>query len=455
MSTTNEVRTPDRSAEMAVSLFERGAPYHAVPYLAEAIRGFPERYEYRRMMCEALVAAGQYEAAVRWLDMLLAGAPNDLELLGLKGLSLERLGRSGDALALLWPLVEAGATNQTILYSAALAARQHPGDLQRYYDALVVPWASCASGPSRGRSTFALADLLDRMGRYDEAFRLYRMANDESQAPYDLDGFESSVEASLRLFRGDRPTSVPGGCTDDRPVFICGMPRSGTSIVEQVLTSHSAVHGVGETPALSGAISQKLGGPESNLRIWDWPEHCASMTDAERETMAQTYVQGLGAVPETARRVTDKTPANVNFLGLIAEILPHARVVICERDRMDTGWSCYRTGFNQFQRFSSRLDWIAHRLDHTARLADHAVEKLPLATYRLSFEAFVASPETEIPKLVDFCGLKMEEACLSPEQNDRLVHTASYAQVRRRINRSGVGRYRPYEAWLEPLRMPR
>ena len=223
------------------------------------------------------------------------------------------------------------------------------------------------------------------------------------------------------------------GCQSERPVFIVGMHRSGSSLVEQILASHPLVHGAGERRHMA-RIAATLG----------------SETEPDRlEALGETYV---GALPDHgATRVIDKTPGNFERLGLIRLILPKARIIHCHRDPLDSCLSCFKTLFQEGNGYSYDLAELGHYYRSYQRLMDHWREVLPGDVLDVAYEDVVEDLETMARRLVEFCGLPWDDACLEFHETDRPVQTASAAQVRKPIYKTAVGRWRRYESHLNAL----
>ncbi len=225
-------------------------------------------------------------------------------------------------------------------------------------------------------------------------------------------------------------------------MLIVGMPRSGTTLVEQILASHPAVFGAGELPHL-GRIATAGTAP--------YLDFMATLDRAESRRLAARYLDRLHDFSADVRRVTDKMPDNYLLLGMVAVLLPRARVIDCRRDPLDTCLSCYFQHFSRGHDFTNSLaDLAAYYLAYR-RLMAHWREVLPLPILELRYENVIADLEGEARRLVEFCGLEWDEACLAFHENARPVHTASNVQVRQRLFTTSVERWRRYECHLGPL----
>jgi Sulfotransferase family len=237
------------------------------------------------------------------------------------------------------------------------------------------------------------------------------------------------------------------------PVFIVGMPRSGTTLTEQILAAHPEVFGAGELPALQRVVGLV---PAMTGKAAPWPECAARLGQGGVDTLAARYLSEVTRLAPGAARITDKMPQNFLSLGLVALLFPEARVIHCTRDPVDTCLSCYFQGFTQGHGYAFDLATLGAYYRHYRRLMDHwnAVLDIPvidMPVMEMRYEAMVADQEAESRRLVDFAGLDWDDACLRFFASDRLAHTASYDQVRRPVYKGSVGRWRRYAAHLGPL----
>lgn len=298
---------------------------------------------------------------------------------------------------------------------------------------------------------FALGKLLDDAERFDEAFARYHAANTLFRAMQGAAGqrFDSAVlTANIdRTIAASSPTDLAtlaeGGVTSDLPVFIVGMPRSGTSLVEQIVASHHSVFGAGELRDI-GRIAAEILGPKADASWEGWDAAAA-------RRLATAHLAKLGRLGNGAARVIDKMPDNIFLLGRIAALFTGARVIFCRRDPRDTCLSCYFSLFGAQNLFSYDLADCGHRFRETDRLTTHWQKVLPLPMLTVDYEKLVGDLERESRLLVDFLGLDWDPACLDFHRTERTVVTASSWQVRQPVYQRSVGRWRNYERHLGPL----
>lgn len=299
---------------------------------------------------------------------------------------------------------------------------------------------------------FAAGGLYEGMQEYDKAFRCYRAGNELYPKRFDREAHAGSTDELMQAFSAATLRARRGhcGCQDATPVFILGMPRSGTSLVEQVIARHPKAVGCGELTILPGFISDlRARLPEGAT----YPACLGAMTDEELTGMGDKYVEQLRrAAGSDALRATDKLPANYFHIGLINLILPNARIIHCQRHPMDTCFSIYATQLSPLHAYANdQIDLsVAYREYH--RLMEHwqQVSYIPILSVR--YEAMVDNLEAQARKIMDHLEIEWDDACLRFHEAKRVVGTASEDQVRRPIYRSSVERYRHFEAHLVRLR---
>lgn len=348
-------------------------------------------------------------------------------------------------------LLNAGCCNASVALLFARVAE----DSGREAEALGVLRAVLASPvPHERRTTaslhFAAAKLLDRIGRYNEAFEQAASANAPWANTYDPVGLERLVSSCMSNFTPDtlrqmkRATNRGG-----TPVFIVGMPRSGSTLVEQVLASHPQVFGGGELQwvhRLWEKLFSRLGMFHVSMR-----EALVQMSPADADAVAAEYLRPLRALHPTAARIVDKNLSNFMHLGLIWALFPGARVILCRRNPLDTCVSCYMTDFEGVLPFTCSLPGLGHFHRQFDRLMAHWKEVLDLPILEIEYEAMVGDLPGHARRLIEFLDLPWDERCLQFHNNPRPVATASRAQVRRPIYTSSIERWRRYERWLGPL----
>ena len=473
---------------LANLLQELGRLPEALSQYREALRLDPAHLSARYNLGKALQRLGEFEPAVECFEALCSLAPRDAGAWAALGLARQDAGRSEEALA-TWRRVleldpghaealcgigtlhlERGAFEEA--EAAFRAALRSDPDFSPAFVNLVQTRRigdSDAGLMERMRRRlerggldddaaadvhFALAKAREDLGDYEGAFTHYREGNRRRrrhvrfrrEAPGEraaafADAFDVEFFAK----------SAGRGDPSPRPVFIVGMPRSGTSLVEQILASHPDCFGAGELPHL-GALARSI--PARTGDTSAYPDCLDALEDAEFAALGRAYLDALPAEADGAARVTDKMPANYLHLGLVAAILPRARVIRCRRDAMDVCFSIYAQHFTHRDAYPYAFDLedIASEYLACERLMAHWTCVLPLAIHELRYERLVDDPEGEIAGLLAFCGLGFDERCLRFHETERRVNTASNWQVRQPLYRGSLARWRRFEAHLAPLR---
>ncbi len=304
-------------------------------------------------------------------------------------------------------------------------------------------------GDSRIALEFGLARVLDAGGHYDEAAERLQQANALRYAglcarnqEYKPASHRAFVDAAIATSTPQFFARTSGfGLETDLPVFIFGLPRSGTTLAEQILASHSQVFGAGE-PSYCEEMFQSL--PKAMLRN-DTPLDC--LRDLDRKTardLAERHLDRLRGLDERALRIVDKTPGNYHFLGLISVLFPRARLIHCRRDLRDVALSCWMTDFATVA-WACNPQHIAAHFAAYRRLLDHWREVSPLPFLDVDYEELVDDPEGVARRIVAWCGLEWEAGCLKFHETRRPVRTASAVQVRQPIYKSSVGRWKNYQ----------
>ena len=301
----------------------------------------------------------------------------------------------------------------------------------------------------RGAAGIAMAKIFDDCRRYDEAFAVATEANKLARAGqlaaeivYDHDAFRAQNDAVMSIFTPEFFTRTRGwGNPSELPVFIVGYFRTGTTLVEQICASHSQAYGAGELrdiPQISAQIQRMAPNPQN----WT-PQLFRGLGDR--------HVQRLTALAPSKLRVLDKMPDNIYMLGLIAAMLPQARVIFCHRDGRDASLSVFFQRFARQVAFATDLVDAGRRWHEAERVSAYWRGCLSLPAYHVQYETLVGDFENEARKLIDFLDLDWEPACLEFYKTERAVRTASTWQVRQPLYDTSVGRWRHYEKHLAPL----
>jgi tetratricopeptide (TPR) repeat protein len=302
---------------------------------------------------------------------------------------------------------------------------------------------------------FALGKALEDAGRYQESFEHYAEANRlrRSGIHYDPDENSNHVRRSKLLFTGEFFRTREGmGCPAPDPIFIIGLPRAGSTLLEQILASHSQVEGTMELPDVIGIV-RELGGRKRREDESRYPEIVASLSGAELHALGERYLRQTRIQRKTGRSFfIDKMPNNFAHVGLIHLILPNAKIIDARRHPLGCCFSGFKQHFARGQKFTYSLEEIGRYYRDYVELMAHFDAVLPGRVCRVLYEDVVEDLERQVRRVLDHCGLPFEEQCLQFHRTERAVRTASSQQVRTPIYREGVDQWRKYDAWLGPLK---
>jgi len=307
---------------------------------------------------------------------------------------------------------------------------------------------------------FALGKALEDVAEFEDSFQHYAEANRlrRESIRYEAEHTTALVRRSRSLFTPELFAARRGwGCTAADPIFVVGLPRSGSTLVEQILSSHSQVEGTMELPDIVAMVrnltnGDECDGPQSPDRT-RYPGLLAGLDAARLRELGEEYLDRTRIQRKTdAPFFIDKLPNNWQHVGLIHLMLPNAKIVDARRHPLSCGFSVFKQHFARGQTFSFRLEDIGRYYRDYVELMAHFDVVLPGRVHRVHYEAMVADTESEVHRLLDYCGLPFEDACLRFHENERAVRTPSAEQVRQPIYRDALEQWRNYERWLGPLR---
>ncbi|MEM8710348.1 MAG: sulfotransferase [Planctomycetota bacterium] len=303
--------------------------------------------------------------------------------------------------------------------------------------------------PQRAAMYFAIARALDEIGDVDEAFLHFERGNRARRGAlrFSAPDLTRLVDETIALQSEELIGRGPAaGASDDAPILIVGMPRSGSTLIEQVLASHPEVEGVGEVPDLPRALEGHITAPEYRMR------ELSLLGDEELAAAGRTYARSLAKRAPSAGRVVDKYLTNYIHLGTLRRALPKARIIRAVRDPLDNAFGCYTTLFTSEVPFVYDFKEIAATMAESERLFAHWKSVMPEAIIEISYEAMVNDLEGESRRLLDWLGLSWDERCLRFHETNRRVNSASATQVRQPLYGTSIGRWKRYESHLGPMK---
>lgn len=415
--------------------------------LARALEINPKLTKTLWLLGEFYRLAGQPERALPYHEKACAAEPKNADFRWAYGKTLDMLGQKEEARG-----VFEGLRDHPRIGSFALN-RLAVNDKHETTSPMLADITSrIASGQVTGRALNALhngvARIHEQNGDYPKAFQHFKAANEADRGIFDLARYRAWVDDIIANFTPETFSQRRAmGTQSDVPVFVVGMPRSGTTLVEQIIARHPQAAGAGELDRL-----WKVG---KGFHYYDRVDKFLATVDAkpltEMTMLGSRFVGLLKFFAPGAERVVDKLPHNFELLGLIALILPGARIVHLRRSPIDTCLSCYQTRLNEVHGYSRDLATLGLYYREYARLMDHWRRVLPVKFLDLDYEKLTGNFETETRRLISFLDLPWDPACLTFHESTAAVRTFSRNQVRNPIYQTSVGRWRRYESELQPL----
>ncbi len=295
---------------------------------------------------------------------------------------------------------------------------------------------------------FALADIYDQQANYDKAFKQYQSANSVFQDATDSHYYQKVISSIIKNLNKETLATLPHSSnTAQTPVFIVGMPRSGTTLVEQILSSHPAVYGAGEITDL-WTIGNKISGA---MHLNNYAKNIKTVSHDEIEQYSLAYLKTIQQLSSQAMRCTDKLPHNFFHIGLIELLFPNAKIIHCRRHPFDTCLSIYFKKFNDNHRYARNLKEIALFYKNYQQLMQHWRQHSRLEIYDTVYENIINEPERNIRELVQHIGLDWHDACLKHHESKRLIMTPSHDQASQPLYTRSLDRWKNYRPHLQPL----
>ena len=438
----------------ATILYRLNRSEEALAQLEWLLARNPQHPGYRNLKAAALGRVGDYDGAIKLYDALLKAYPDQPKAWMSYGHALKTVGRQADCIdayrrciALTpqlgeswWSLANLKTFRFTDEDVAAMEVQLSRSDI---------------SDEDRFHLQFALGKALEDKGDFERSFGHYGdgAALRRAQVDYDADETSAHVARSRAVLTREFFAARRGwGDPSPDPVFIVGLPRSGSTLIEQILSSHSAVEGTMELPDVI-SIARRLGGRQRRSQPSVYPEVLADLDADACRALGEEYLERTRIQRKLGRPFfIDKMPNNFAHVGLIHLILPNAKIIDARRHPLGCCFSAFKQHFARGQTFSYDLtDLGRYYADYVALMA-HFDAVLPGLVHRVIYERMIADPEAEVRRLLDHCGLPFEASCLKFYENDRAVRTASSEQVRRPIFTDGVDQWRSFEPWLDPLK---
>ncbi len=426
-----------------------GHPQAAEDCFRKALQLKPDSVGTECALANMLRFQGKLEESLAVTRAIIGKRPDDRSTLAHEADILERMGRHDEAYAKVRSLLEHDQVNARAVGLLARLCRRYDccDEAIRLGESFTA--GDTLNNTDRQRLHFSLGKLHDKLGNFDNAFEHYRHGNEINDVPFDAGGYEEAFRAIIRTFNSEALENLPKACHgDSRPVFIIGMPRSGTSLTEQVLASHPEVYGAGELNDINdiaAGLTRALGSTKA------YPDSVGDLNQFVVDQLANRYLNRLDSFSITATCITDKMPHNFVNLGLISLLFPQARIIHCQRDPRDTCLSIYFQHFGWLHPYATNLAHLGSYYRLYQMLVRHWESVIDLPMLTVHYEDLVTDQERVSRKLVDFIGLDWDDNCLQFHTTKRTVATASYDQVRKPMYTQSIARWKHYEKHIGPL----
>lgn len=432
-------------------LKQQGKLDDAIASFRRAISVEPNYYEAHYNLGVVLQAQGKLEDAVESYHKALSLQPGLAEAYNNSAMIFNELGEMDKAVTYFKKALSLKPTYAEAYKNLSLIVRhtENNDDIREMEDI----FNNIQDIPDKDRSTlgFALGKAFEDLGDYSKAFTYILQANSLKRGlyKYSIQNDRDFFERIRKTFTSDFFSLNHGSGIRDRvPIFILGMPRSGTTLVEQILASHQLVFGAGELEILAELITVFC----RDEKAIKFPECVVNLDKTSFGRMGSEYIAKIKKYSNHAEFITDKMPYNFLYIGLIKTILPNAKIIHCVRDPMDNCYSIFKTGFTRDNSYAYDMTELGQYYNLYRNLMAHWEKVLPGFMYTIRYEEVVANQRRQTENLLHFCELSWDDACLSFYNTERRVSTASLAQVRQPIYNDSVELWKRYENQLEPLR---
>ena len=448
--------TPDFHAarhSYAMVLMRLQKPEAAIHEAEKLLVLEPENPNFLTLKATILVRIGDHKEALQIYEKVLKNYPNQARAQMSYGHTLKTVGRLDESIEAYRKCVRLSPEVGEAYWSLAnlKTFRFNADDIENMRKQVT---AEGGDADDQAHLAFALGKALEDGGIYDESFKYYRRGNAirriEHRHNPKINVFES-VRQVRTLSKAFFEQRKGWGNQARDPIFVVGLPRAGSTLLEQILASHSQVEGTSELQDIIG-ISRKLGEKSRKNPAGKYPEVLTRMTAEQFQELGESYLETTRIQRSNTPFFIDKMPNNFRHIGLIHLILPNAKIIDARRHPMGGCFSGYKQLFANGQTFTYGLEDIGRYYRDYVRLMDHWDAVLPGRVHRVQYEEMVADTDTQIRALLDYCELDFEEQCLRFYETDRAVRTPSSEQVRKPIYKDGLEQWRHFESHLDPLK---
>ena len=441
----------DAYTNLAKTLIPLGLFKEAALAYQKALDNKPDDLIIHQYLNATLVRSGKLDEAYAGYDRMLELSPGNPQIIAAQAKVLEIKGDKNQAYELLKPLIKQYPDNPKVAVAFAAVCNDvgHCDDATRMLEAIIGNSQNKLQREITSEIHFSLGQLYDVAADYKKAFSHYHQANMVKGRTFDIGEFATLVDEAIETFSAEALNKAPSSTIPtNSAVFIIGMPRSGTSLIEQILASHPDVSAAGELYDINNLVTEI-----SNLVDTHdvYPRYLNVLTSNICNTIAQRYLNLLNNISSTSLYVTNKMPQNFLILGLISKLFPQARIIHCQRDPRDTCISCFFQDFNQQHEYADNLETLGAYYRQYKKLMDHWGKVIDMPVITIQYEELVTDQEYQTRRLLELLALPWDNACLNFHNNKRVIQTASYDQVRQPIYNKSVGRWKNYENYIQPL----
>ena len=416
------------------------------------IEQFPDNLSFQAQKAIEVMQNGDHEESIRLLDKILKKAPLDPNTLTAKGHAEKTLGKTNDAIHSYQSAYNSKHDHGEAYFSLANLKTYKFDDeeIQQMKNQLKRVDISISD---RTYFHFALAQACEAIEDFDEAFTQLDSGNHirKQQTKYSIDRMNQEIQAQIDVCDKEFFDQMgSGGINTNEPIFILGLPRAGSTLIEQILASHSMIDGTLELPNIL-TMAQDLRGEDIYGTLGKYPGSMKNLSSDERKEMGNRFITDTKMHRDNAPMFTDKMPNNFRHIALIHLIMPNAKIIDARRYPLDCCFSMFKQLFAQGQEFTYGLSEAASYFNSYVKLMDHWDMVLPNKILRVNNEDVINDLDGQVRRMLDYLELPFEEQCISFHETDRSVRTASSEQVRQPINKKGMGRWKPYAKHLKPL----
>ncbi len=413
---------------------------------------YPNNLSYKVQKAIEVMQNGDHKHAIKLFDDVLKKAPADPNTLTSKGHAEKTLGDTKNAIKSYKLAYESKSDHGEAFFSLAnLKTYKFEEDeikkMRKELDRVDITLKD------KAYFHFALAQACEAIEEYEEAFFHYKSGNKikSEQSKYSIERMDKELQAQINICNEHFFNNLGlGGDQTNDPIFILGLPRAGSTLIEQILASHSMIDGTLELPNIL-SMAQSLRGKDIYGTMGNYPKSMNSLTLEQRKELGKSFIEDTRMHRKEAPRFTDKMPNNFRHIGLIHLILPNAKIIDARRYPLDCCFSMFKQLFAQGQEFSYGLAEAGSYYNGYVKLMDHWDKVLPKKILRVNNEDVIDDLEGQVKRMLEFLELPFEESCITFYETDRSVRTASSEQVRKPINKSGMHRWKPYAKNLKPL----